>query len=55
MKEYYTDEIKRALDGHDNQFSIGIVLSGTTGQTKTLNLNAESIPVIIEYLKSIKL
>jgi hypothetical protein len=49
MKSYYASELKALKDGN---FPKSVkIFDGEGNQTKQLDLNAESIPVLIEYLK----
>lgn len=46
---YYKNELKRLVT--DNEYNQSVIISDSQGnKTKTLSLNVESIPVIMEYL-----
>lgn len=48
-KRYYENELKKLTP--DNEYFQNLIISDSQGnKTKTLSLNIESIPVIMEYL-----
>ena len=48
---YYTAELSKVL-GDSEDFKI--VVSSSTGKTKTMNLNSDCIEAVIEYFNQIK-
>jgi hypothetical protein len=49
--DYYQTELEKALEGHDASYMLTIKVSGTSNASKNLSLNAESISVLIRFLK----
>lgn len=47
---YYKKELERV--SFDSEYTPSIKITSSAGSTKNLNLNKESIPVLINWLKS---
>ena len=51
MKDYYQKEIEAVLKAHDFEYPLRFQVSGTSGKTKNLSLNKESLGILISLLQ----
>lgn len=55
MKNYYIQELQRALEDHDTDYNLKVQFFGTSNNSKTLDLTPVCIDVLVEDLTRIKL